>query len=92
MHDSSNHPNRRNFLSGVIVLPALAVLLLAQRTTAEAGESQSQAGYQNKPMNGKKCSQCTFFIKGSSATSNGTCKVVNGAISPNGWCKLFTAK
>lgn len=91
MHDS-NDLSRRSFLSGVVVLPALAGLLLAQTTAADAKEAQSQAGYQNKPNGGKKCSGCSFFVKGSSATANGSCKVVDGAISPNGWCKLYTAK
>jgi hypothetical protein len=92
MQESNNERSRRNFLSGLVVLPALAGLLLAQTTTAQAKGSKAQFKYQNTPNNGKKCSQCSLFIKGTSATANGTCKVVDGSISSNGWCTAFAPK
>jgi len=92
MRDSSNDLSRRNFLSGVVVLPALAGLVLTQTATAEAKGSQAQFKYQNTPKNGQKCSQCKFFIKGSSATANGSCSLVAGTISPNGWCIAYAKK
>jgi hypothetical protein len=45
--------------------------------------SQAEALYQSTPKGLLSCAACTFFIKPTS------CKVVTGAISPNGWCKLF---
>jgi hypothetical protein len=45
--------------------------------------SQTEAQYQAMPKGMFSCGVCTFFIKPTS------CKVVTGAISPNGWCKLF---
>jgi hypothetical protein len=92
MDDSTNDLTRRSFISGVVVLPALAGMLLAQTTVAEAKGSKSQFKYQTSPSNGKKCSTCTLFIPGSSASASGTCKVVEGSISPNGWCTAYSAK
>ncbi len=92
MDHSTNDLSRRGFISGVVVLPALAGMLLAQTATAEAKGSKSQFKYQSTPNNGKKCSKCTLFIPGSSPSANGTCKVVDGAISPNGWCVAYSAK
>ncbi|MGC1381651.1 MAG: high-potential iron-sulfur protein [Candidatus Baltobacteraceae bacterium] len=92
MEDSKNPVSRRAFVQGAIVLPALAGLLLAGTTAAQAKGTQAQFKYQAKPNDGHKCSQCTFFIAGSSSTANGTCKIVDGAISPNGWCTAFAAK
>ncbi|HXO16985.1 MAG TPA: high-potential iron-sulfur protein [Candidatus Dormibacteraeota bacterium] len=83
---------RRAFVAGTIVLPALAGLMLAETTTARAKGSQAQFKYQKTPSNGHKCSQCTFYIPGKSSTANGTCKIVDGSISPNGWCTAFSAK
>lgn len=88
----TNDLSRRNFLSGVVVLPALAGLLLAQTATAEAKGSKTQFKYQTSPNAGHKCSQCSLFIAGSSAKANGTCKLVDGSISPNGWCTAFAPK
>lgn len=92
MKDSAKAMTRRSFVAGTIVLPALAGLLLAETTTAQAKGSQAQFKYQTSPKNGHQCSQCTFFVKGSSATANGTCKIVDGSISPKGWCTAFAAK
>jgi hypothetical protein len=45
--------------------------------------SRLEAQYQNTPKGLFSCAACTFFVKPTS------CKVVTGAISPNGWCRLF---
>jgi hypothetical protein len=92
MKDSSSAMTRGKFVAGAVILPALAGLLLAQTTTAEAKASKAQFKYQGTPNNGHKCSQCRFFVKGSSASANGTCTIVDGSISPNGWCTAFAAK
>jgi hypothetical protein len=83
---------RRSFVGSAVMLPALAGLLLAETTTAMAKGSKAQFKYQNTPNNGHKCSQCTFFVPGSSASASGTCKIVDGSINPTGWCTAFSAK
>jgi hypothetical protein len=45
--------------------------------------SQAAAEYQPTPKGMFSCALCTFFIKPKS------CKVVDGEVSPTGWCKLF---
>lgn len=84
--------SRRAFVANAIVLPSLAGVFLAQTAPARAKGSQAQFKYQNSPKNGQKCSQCTFFIPGKSASANGSCKIVDGSISPNGWCTAFSKK
>jgi uncharacterized protein YjbJ (UPF0337 family) len=49
--------------------------------------SQTSVQYQTQPKGELKCSGCMNFI----AESN-TCKLVDGQISPNGWCSLWTKK
>lgn len=83
---------RRTFVTNAIVLPALAGLILAETTTAQAKGSQAQFKYQGTPKNGQKCSTCTQYVPGSSPSKNGTCKIVDGSISPNGWCIAYQAK
>lgn len=92
MNDPTNAMTRRTFVTNAIVLPALAGLLLAETATAEAKGSQAQFKYQSTPSGGHKCSGCTFFIPGSSPSKNGSCKIVDGSISPNGWCTAWSAK
>jgi hypothetical protein len=55
---------------------------------AEAGKvTQASVQYQTQPKGEQKCSGCMHFI----AESN-TCKLVEGQISPAGWCTLWAQK
>jgi High potential iron-sulfur protein len=49
--------------------------------------SKEQAKYQEQPNGDHKCSNCQQFVAESSA-----CKVVEGEISPKGWCTLWVKK
>lgn len=55
-------------------------------TTAPAASKATQASvqYQGQPKNDQMCSQCRNFI-----AETKTCKVVEGSISPDGWCSLW---
>ena len=86
------HPTRKAFLGSVIVLPALAGLVVAPAHADGSKSSQASMHYQTTPNDGKQCSGCNFFIPGSSATANGSCKIVDGSISPNGYCIAYSAK
>jgi hypothetical protein len=48
---------------------------------------QASVQYQMQPKGEQKCGTCANFI----AESN-TCKLVDGQISPEGWCSLWTKK
>lgn len=52
---------------------------------ASAKIQQASVQYQTQPKDGKKCADCMHFIAESK-----TCKLVEGSISPNGWCTLWT--
>lgn len=54
---------------------------------APAKMSKTNARYQTQPKDGQKCADCLHFV----AESN-TCKLVEGEISPDGWCMLWTKK
>ena len=44
---------------------------------------KKEAEYQDSPKDVRMCATCTLFDPPKS------CKVVEGEISPNGWCKAF---
>lgn len=48
--------------------------------------TQAAARYQSKPNANQKCSNCANFI------APGSCKVVDGKVSPNGWCIVYAPK
>jgi hypothetical protein len=73
---------RRNFfglLGGIAAFPAATA---AQQV--EAGKlSKAQAQYQDNPKGIAMCATCTLFVAPRS------CKLVEGNISPSGWCKAY---
>lgn len=76
-----------------LTLPALAAAMAGTMvTSAQAKASKATVKYQNSPKGSAKCSGCKFFIAGKSKTAMGTCQIVDGAISPNGWCTAYTKK
>jgi hypothetical protein len=50
---------------------------------AQQKMSQAEAAYQDRPKSGLTCAAYTLFRPPRS------CEVVQGDISPNGWCKFF---
>ncbi len=92
MEDPSEKMTRRQALSGLIVLPAMAGFLASTASVAQAKGSKSQYKYQDHPNGGNKCAGCRFFQAGKTKSANGTCQIVSGSISPNGWCIAFAAK
>jgi hypothetical protein len=78
---------------------------MAQRgRAAESGKvSKAVAKYQDSPKDGQTCGMCKFYVPpggragsgmmggkmGSGMMAAGTCQVVEGSISPMGWCILY---
>ncbi len=84
--------NRKDALRNLVVLPALAGLVATTTAIAQAKGSKSQFKYQDKPNGKQKCGECSLFVPGKSVSDSGTCRVVEGEISPNGWCTAFSPK
>lgn len=83
---------RRTFLESIVLLPAVVGLVAAAAPADSSKASQASMGYQTSPNGGKQCSGCQFFVPGEDPKSNGTCNVVDGSISPNGYCRAYTPK
>jgi hypothetical protein len=63
-------------------LPAALLLRMSQAVASEKMTRQ-QAQYQETPNGLYSCGMCTLFER-----PNG-CKVVEGEVSSDGWCKAF---
>jgi hypothetical protein len=80
--------SRRWFLETSVVTIAAAGFVSLTGTAlalAAAKKSKEEAKYQNKPNGQQQCSKCKHFMAGK-------CEIVEGEISPDGWCKFFEAK
>jgi hypothetical protein len=75
--------NRRALVAGAL---AATSLISAKGASAGTKVSQPAVHYQTNPQNGQECDACAHFA------APGTCKLVDGDISPKGWCRLWTKK
>ena len=57
--------------------------LAMPRASAQQKLSRAEAAYQDQPRTGLTCAACTLF------RPPRACEIVQGDISPNGWCKFF---
>jgi hypothetical protein len=64
--------------------------LISQVQAAKA--SKGLMKYRNEPNGEEQCSNCMQFIPGKTPEANGECKVVEGSISPHGWCTAYAKK
>ena len=92
----NEHERRRRCLlrQAVGALPALLALPLPGRSTqARAGSARKEDfHYQDQPNDGKHCANCTAFIAPAAGQQSGSCSIVAGPVSPNGWCMAFTQR
>ena len=64
--------------------PLLAIMV--NGAGADPKVSQSAVRYQHTPKDGQSCGSCYQFV------APGSCKMVDGDISRNGWCGLWVKK
>jgi len=86
----AGHPSRRDMivvLTGSMAIAGVA-LSFGKNDIAEAQSKTDQktAKYQDHPNSGNSCSICNYFRPPHS------CQLVDGTISPNGWCSFFAKK
>lgn len=84
--------SRRAFLGSVILLPVTAALVKGPAAADSSKASQASMHYQTTPNGSMQCSGCKFFNAAKDPSANGTCNIVDGSISPHGYCMAYSAK
>lgn len=86
MHDTMK-PSRRLLLRRAALLAGAALTASVVPNEAAAQKVSKEAmKYQDKPNGDQRCSNCMQFVPPAS------CKVVDGTISPNGYCLAWAKK
>jgi hypothetical protein len=70
----------------VLLAAAGAAPLVALAGQAQAKIAQAGVKYQAEPKDGHQCDGCNFF------QAPNACKMVDGEISPTGWCSIWVKK
>ncbi|HUI99443.1 MAG TPA: high-potential iron-sulfur protein [Usitatibacter sp.] len=87
--DEKSKLSRRSFFRGAATVAGAAVaasVIPVRLVHAQTKSSKESMKYQDHPNNGSECSMCAYFQPPHS------CAVVDGDISPNGWCVAFAKK
>jgi hypothetical protein len=86
---------RSVFKSGITALGGIAIISVTGRKAWAADKklSKSMVIYVDASKNeGKDCDDCIYFVAGKTADAPGSCKIVEGEISPHGYCIRFQRK
>jgi hypothetical protein len=77
--------SRRMLLQSTVATMAAAAAVVASPKPAPATIKISKAavGYQDHPDGDKHCEKCSQYV------APAGCKIVDGPISPEGFCRLF---
>jgi hypothetical protein len=79
--------SRRVVVTGTaLALGAAVAAMVVPPAEAQEKMSQADAKYQGTPKGAQRCDGCMLF------EPPNACKVVEGEISPSGWCQLFVKK
>lgn len=84
MTNQARGVGRRVLVRGVITGVAFGLTrTMASPANARDKMSKQEAEYQDSPKDIRMCATCTLYEPPRS------CKVVEGDVSPDGWCKAF---
>ena len=89
MTTKSEKLSRRSFCncSAAAALGAVAFLTLGPKpAAAKAKVTQKAVSYRGTPKGAQQCDKCKLF------QPPNACKLVEGEISPKGWCSAFQPK
>ena len=79
--------SRRRFLRKALVAAIVVVTgAAAAPGPAAAKLKKKTVNYKDEPEGDKNCANCKHFV------ADNACKKVDGEISPNGWCSLWSKK
>ena len=78
--------SRRTIVTRSVAGAAGAAVLLGLVTEASAKMAQKSVEYQDTPKGDQECSNCSLFQEPNA------CTLVDGEISPKGWCKFWVKK
>jgi High potential iron-sulfur protein len=78
--------SRRTIVTRGVAGAAGAAVFLGLVTEASAKMAQKSVNYQDTPKGDQECSNCSLFQEPNA------CTLVDGEISPKGWCRFWAKK
>ena len=94
MQSTPTDPTRRGFIARAAGIAGMAAFTAAvgRSSPAAAKAAKSEFMYQDHRHEGKDCDQCKFFTPDGGHPEVGSCAIVEGTISREGWCVAFAPR
>jgi len=74
-----------------LLLGAAIVSTVGWPGTAHSAKADKRDfSYQDRPKDGKSCATCRLFS--ATPSGRGNCAIVDGEVSPNGWCMAYSPR
>jgi hypothetical protein len=89
--ESTTDVSRRTVLKQMYFLACvvpISIMANPDPSGARAKTGKAEANYQDQPKGNQKCAECVYYF----LPDRNACKIVEGEISPQGWCKFWKAK
>jgi hypothetical protein len=86
MAEERQRLSRRRFLAGAAAGTCVITLGAGAEDKPQPGlrrRTREEVRYQNEPYLGRTCSRCVLY------QGDGVCVILDGAVSPNGWCNQW---
>jgi High potential iron-sulfur protein len=83
-------PSRRRMLAamavggGALLAPALDGSAQQNPKVTLKKRTKEAVGYRDEPYQGRTCAKCVLYV------GHGECVLVEGEVSPDGWCLQWT--
>jgi len=85
-------PSRRRVVLAAMSVSGAALLAGVLESNAQQQKpkatlkkrTKEAVGYRDEPYDGRSCAKCVLY------SGNGECVLVEGEVSPNGWCVQWT--
>jgi hypothetical protein len=84
--------SRRIAVRNVAILAGLAAAPWARPALAQGKARKQDMHYQDQPKDGQMCATCVQFIPAAKPGQSSECQIVEGPISPTGWCIEYIKK
>lgn len=84
MKDRPPRAARRNFCVTLALACAAPVLAANAAQPKSKKYTKERVGYRDEPYQGRTCAKCVLYA------GDGVCAIVDGAVSPDGWCTQWT--
>lgn len=87
MEENDKITQRRRWLLNVVGATAAISLVVKPVCAADSKSkkyTKERVGYRDEPYEGRSCSKCVLYA------GEGDCAIVEGKVSPSGWCVQWT--